>query len=131
MMPSWGLAEWQQVPGGRWWAAAEACPDHVLEGKGATPHVSQTWDMCREPGAPSSLGTEPLRPQLLIPDTRMCQGTELVWSPTPVNKTALMGGGVVTTERRMLHPMRPGRAGEKGPARQWEKQGLGAKESRD
>lgn len=93
MMPSWGLAEWQQVPGGRWWAAAEACPDHVLEGKGATPHVSQTWDMCREPGAPSSLGTEPLRPQLLIPDTRMCQGTELVWSPTPVNKTALMGGG--------------------------------------
>lgn len=47
-------------------------------GKDAAPPVPQTWEMPREVGALSSLGTEPLGPQPLIPDTRTCQRTELV-----------------------------------------------------
>lgn len=61
-------------------------------GKDAAPPVPQTWEMPREVGALSSLGTEPLDPQPLIPDTRMCQRTELVWRPKSVNKTGLAGG---------------------------------------
>lgn len=72
-------------------ATAEACLDHVLEGKDAAPCL---------PKAGRGLGTREPHPawaqnlytQALVPDTRMCQGTELVQRQKPVNETGSVGG---------------------------------------